>query len=371
MTARDDELLEGITQLVPALLTCMAAFEQVQRNMHPARLGELAEFIKPYEAALQDACAGFKQLSFPEHLNSFGDRLQQAATYSLRACNGISTSNGRGATNNSGAFAAMKAMRAQCHAQEWLYPVAAVFKPVSQYFLEESARNNEGLIEALNQPEDMSDLGLLTTNGDRAARGGFSLYVPENIDAEAPTPLVVALHGGTGHGADFIWSWLREARTRGFLLLSPTAQQDTWSLMGEDLDLPHLLQALALIGAKFNIDSQHILLTGMSDGGSYTLLAGLKEASPFTHLAPFSSVLHPDLAMSGRLAFAKDRDIYLVHGTQDWIFPIETAFMAQSALEAAGARLIFRPIEGLSHTYCRTENDALLRWFHPGLVVPD
>jgi phospholipase/carboxylesterase len=41
----------------------------------------------------------------------------------------------------------------------------------------------------------------------RAAR--FSLYVPETYDAERAHPLVVALHGGSGNGGAFLWSWLR------------------------------------------------------------------------------------------------------------------------------------------------------------------
>ena len=31
----------------------------------------------------------------------------------------------------------------------------------------------------------------------------------------------------------------------------------------------------------------------MSDGGTFTLLSGLDEASPFTHLAPVAASFHP------------------------------------------------------------------------------
>ena len=53
MASSDEALLEGITQLTPALLTTMEAFEQVQRNMHPSRLDQLADFIRPFAAELQ------------------------------------------------------------------------------------------------------------------------------------------------------------------------------------------------------------------------------------------------------------------------------------------------------------------------------
>jgi phospholipase/carboxylesterase len=109
------------------------------------------------------------------------------------------------------------------------------------------------------------------------------------------------------------------------------------------------------------------LLTGMSDGGTYALLAGLNADSPFTHLATFSGVLHPEIVMSGKLRYAVGKPIYLVHGTHDWMFPIESAYMAQHELEQVGARLTFREIAGLSHTFARDECPALLHWFNPAL----
>lgn len=356
MTSTDEELLDGITNLTPKLLTTMEAFEQVQRNMHPTRIEQLAEFIGPFEAELKDAFEPFERLEFPAHIAKFGEHIKEAATYSLRACDGVTN-------RNNDTMARFKAMRAQCRAQEKLYPVANILKPISQYFLELEVREDSALLDKLNQDRPGQQVGLLNANNDRGTRGGFTLYVPEYLDNTTPAALVIALHGGTGHGTDFIWSWLREARTRGFLLLSPTSQLDTWSLMGEEHDLEILHQTIEFIGEQFPLDRERILLTGMSDGGTYAMLAGIRETTPFTHLAPFSGVLHPEISMSGRLEYAKDKNIYLVHGTHDWMFPIETAYMAQAELEAAGANITFRPVEGLSHTYCRTENKQVLDWF--------
>ena len=356
----DDELTDGITALTPRLLAAMDAFEQVQRNMHPSRIPQLTTFISPFEEELHNAFESFKQLVFPAHIEKFVGFLTEAATYSLRACNGVTG-------NHQDPSARMKAMRAQSRAQEKLYPLAGILKPVSQYFLEAPMRENTGLLDLLNRDSTEGQAGLMHAANDRASRGGFSLYVPEYLDRKKPASVVVALHGGTGHGSDFIWAWLREARTRGFILLAPTSRQDTWSLMGEEHDLPSLLKMLYRLAENHAIDPEHILLTGMSDGATYSLLAGLRENSPFTHLAPFSGVLHPEISMRGQILHAKDRNIYLVHGDHDWMFPIETAYMAKAELEAAGANLVFRPIEGLSHTYARTENAALLDWFNPAL----
>jgi phospholipase/carboxylesterase len=107
----------------------------------------------------------------------------------------------------------------------------------------------------------------------------------------------------------------------------------------------------------------------MSDGATYALLAGLGEDMPFTHLAPACGVLHPLLLAGGRLARARGRPIYLVHGALDWMFPVATARMARQALETVGAAVVYRELEDLSHTYPRDENPAILDWLMNGAAA--
>ena len=44
------------------------------------------------------------------------------------------------------------------------------------------------------------------------------------------------------------------------------------------------------------------------------------------------------------------------------MFPVYTARMAQEALMAVGARLVYRELADLSHTYPRDENPKILDW---------
>ena len=90
---------------------------------------------------------------------------------------------------------------------------------------------------------------------------------------------------------------------------------------------------------------------------------------PFTALAPISGVLHPANLGNGNLNRAAGMRIYLVHGALDWMFPVGLARMARDELEAAGADLMYREIEDLSHTYPREENARILEWFDPSLAV--
>lgn len=357
-----DRLLDAVTDVIPRLLEAMEAFEQVQAGAHPGQFAKLAELLVPYADRLTTANEAFEPLEFPDDLVTFRNRIADAVQYALRACDNIQR-------HDEGMGRIMQAMRAHCRAQEFSYPLSTVMTPVSQYYLEPAARADKDLIRRLYEGSSRERVGIHHARNDRDTRGGFTLYIPESLPEDTPASLVIALHGGRGHGADFIWSWLREARSRGFVVMAPTSQQNTWSLMGEEHDLPALFAMLDFVRHTWPIDEQHILLTGMSDGATYSLLAGLNEHSPFTHLAPFSGVLHPEIPMSGRIRYAKGRPIYLVHGTLDWMFPIETAWMAREELEGAGADLTFREIEGLSHTYARRESPALIEWFNPALTV--
>jgi phospholipase/carboxylesterase len=48
------------------------------------------------------------------------------------------------------------------------------------------------------------------------------------------------------------------------------------------------------------------------------------------------------------------------------MFPVQTARQTQAALSAAGADVIYREIDDLSHTYPREINAELLQWLNGG-----
>jgi phospholipase/carboxylesterase len=262
-------------------------------------------------------------------------------------------------------IAVFRAMRYLPRALEALYPLAATLPPVSDVFLDPSLPEDAEVRARLAAPAQPTT-GVFHERNERGNRGGFSLYVPEYYTPDRPWPLVVALHGGSGNGRDFLWSWLRDARTHGAILVAPTATGSTWALMGEDADTPNLARILDIIRSRLTIDARRMLLTGMSDGGTFCYVTGLEAASPFTHLAPACATFHPLMAQSADPARLRGLPIHIAHGRLDWMFPVETARHAQAALAAAGADVTYREIEDLSHTYPREINSALLEWLGGG-----
>jgi phospholipase/carboxylesterase len=358
MADDNEALLDATTALVPPLLTALEALAFAGRHLHPPHLPRIAAVLESYAPPLRDGAGRFGAIAWPSDLQFFQAQLTTAAGAALRALDGVREA----ATDPNGVMRAYRSMRQTTLAVESLYPLTFMLPPVSRFFLEPARRDDDALVQRIAAADaTRDDVGILNANNTRESRGGFSMYVPEYYDASQRMPLVVALHGGSGHGADFLWTWLREARTRGCILISPTSQEGTWSLMNPSLDGDALRGLVRRVSERWSIDADHVLLTGMSDGGSFSLLTGLIDRGPFTHLAPISGSFHSMLLdVAGDI---RGLPIYLVHGALDWMFPIQMARTAHQALAGAGADVTFREIDDLSHTYPRDENPNILDWF--------
>lgn len=355
-------MIDAIGALLSPLLAAFERMGWVQRHLHPPLAGRLAGLLAPQADAVAGPLRALHARAWPDDLEFLREPLLDAADQTLDMIAAFV----QAARAPGDVLDLYRAVRRFARVQEALYPLAPAFEAVSRWFLEPERRADDGLVERLRAGairEGGVAVGVLHAENERDARGGFSLYVPETADGRTPMPLVVALHGGHGHGRDFLWSWLAEARSRGALLLSPTSRGRTWSIgAGEDVDAPSLTQMAELVAARYPVDRARVLLTGMSDGATYALVCALRDGMPFTHVAPACGVLHPMLLLGDRLARARDLPIYLVHGALDWMFPVATARMARETLLAAGARLVYREPEDLSHTYPRDENPRILDW---------
>ena len=357
---------QALAAVGAASLAGLQALEAILRRLHPPALPQLREHLEPVRERLADALGGYRDAVVPAGLEPFHEQLAAGAGEALAAAERFLAP----APPQQLASGVLASMRGHCRAQELLYPLRGAFPPLAQYFVEPAF--HERLAELDPEPPGNESVGLHRAGSSSEAdeRGGFSLYVPERYRRDASWPLVVALHGGYGHGRDFLWTWLREARGRGFLLLAPTSRGTTWAFDEPELDAAALRSMIDTVCEQWNVDRDRILLTGLSDGASFALLAGLAENSPFTALAPVSGVLHPSNFRNGNLGRARAKRIYLVHGALDWMFPVSLAREARDALEQAEADVTFREIADLSHAYPREENDRILTWFDPGLALP-
>jgi phospholipase/carboxylesterase len=354
-----EAVVDDIVAMLPPLLQSLEALAFVARHFNPPDFDHVMEALGTPEQALQTARSRLSE--WPEQFLDVRTALDAASNAALAAFDGL-----RAVQHGNGdLYAAFRALRYAPQAQEALYPLARKFPPVSSFFLDPTVRDDAVLSSRLASPA-ADNTGITHDNNEQGSRGGFSLYVPEYYTPERAWPLVVALHGGSGNGRNFLWSWLRDARSFGAILIAPTATERTWALMGDDGDTPNLNRIVEIVRGRFNIDAARMLLTGMSDGGTFCHVTGLEATSPFTHLAPVAATFHPLMAQMADAERMRGLPVFLTHGKLDWMFPIEVARHARDALRAAGADVTYREIDDLSHTYPREINAELLRWLNGG-----
>ncbi|HOS97288.1 MAG TPA: phospholipase [Deltaproteobacteria bacterium] len=332
------------------LVEAFHAFEEASRRLHPLVLPRLREGLEANAGKLREALDAVHSMGHDESGRGFLD----ACDLLLEAIGMF----GQGPDPQQAFLSALKSLRKFGRAQEALFPLRRTIPAIDGFFREPGMGSADP-----GRPSDLSGIVHAGTGEDPYCRGGYSLFVPETYDPGHAWPLVVALHGGYGHGRDFLWVWLREAHSRGFVLMTPTSTGRTWSIGRIMDDAATLTGHIEEVCSRFAIDCGRILLTGMSDGGTYSLGYGLTEQSPATAIAPVSCVLPPvDLHQ------APNRRICWVHGAQDWMFPLFRAEQGCRELSKAGADVRLRVVPDLSHAYPREENHAILKWFDPTLA---
>ena len=165
-----------------------------------------------------------------------------------------------------------------------------------------------------NASPGVSDLGL------SAARDGL-LMVPPGYDPATPVPLLVSLHGA-GSSSEDLFNFLRPfGEANGFALLGVDSRGNTWDAITGDygVDPAFIDQALVHVFTRVAIDPARVVLTGFSDGASYALGLGLVNGDLFSRLIAFSPgfIPHTSTVLEG------DPDVYITHGTQDPVLPID------------------------------------------------
>jgi phospholipase/carboxylesterase len=358
-----EAVVDDIVAVLPPLLQSLEALSFIARHLNPPQFGSVMEAAGQPDQALQAVRP--RLADWPEEFADIRTSLEAASDSVLKAFEGL-----REVQHGDGDLVAVfRALRHAPRAQEALYPIAAKLPPVSDFFVDPALRENEDLLARLAEPPN-ENTGIIHDHNEPGSRGGFSLYVPEYYAPDRAWPLVMALHGGSGNGRGFLWSWLRDARSFGAILVAPTATGTTWALMGEDTDTPNLARILDVVRSRWNIDPAKLLLTGMSDGGTFCYVTGLESASPFTHLARVASTFHPLMAEMADAERLRGLPVYLVHGRLDWMFPVQVARQTRDALSAAGADVIYRELDDLSHCYPREINAEILNWLGGGSDSP-
>jgi phospholipase/carboxylesterase len=346
--------LQNIEAFIAPLLRTLEALTSVARHLHPIGYSHLLRDAGLSGDELRTALA---MPPWPEPYSALRPVLDAGASYALAAVDGLIEAAGPPEDITQ----AWRALRYFPRALETLYPLAGILPQLNRYFLDASHRDDADLTRRLMKQPAQDDTGVICF-GDGTARDAVWVYVPESYDAAAPHPVVFALHGGSGNGRAFLWSWVRAARTRGAIVVAPSSIGQTWAIQGRDPDSPRLAQILRFVQQRWTIDATRILLTGMSDGGTFTYTSGLATGAPFTHLAPVVAAFHPMLTAMVDSERIHGLPLHILHGDKDWMFPRQMAEDAAKHFTAAGANVTYCPVADLSHTYGADLSTKILDW---------
>jgi len=189
-----------------------------------------------------------------------------------------------------------------------------------------------------------------------AERDGF-LFVPKGNEPTHPAPLLVLLHGATQR-ARLFERIAPMADSAGVVILAPDSRGMTWDAVRDAFgpDVRFIDRAVMRAFDRAYIDSCRVVLGGFSDGASYALSLGIRNARHLRGVVAFSPGFIIPAHEIGRLP------VFVRHGTRDEILPIDNASRAiVPALRSAGFIVDYAEFDG-PHTVRPADARDALDW---------
>jgi phospholipase/carboxylesterase len=340
------------------LLPFFRAFEAMQEEILLGREREAQERVRIAGETLFPALSEeAAKLSPAEPERNFHNKFAQAVSACSDAYAGLMKASGR-------SFAEwfLRSRQSWCQALYLFYEVRQHLSTLRAYWVTPEALPSWPQLEA-QTPEATVAVGF-THKGRTNTHHEYSLYVPENYAPQHKWPLIVCLHGGYGQGNEYIWTWLRPAKSNGYILLSPKSIGPTWSVLQPPLDIRSIQAMLTEVCETYSVDRSRVYLSGLSDGGTFSYIFGLASADLFAGIAPIAGDFHPMMDPLLRQKKGIDKPLLVVHGVHDTIFPVETARQARQLFERIGYKVTYRELPDWGHAYpYKINQQIVLPWF--------
>lgn len=349
---------QNIQQVEDTLVHFLRTFEALQEEIDPARLGACHTRLQQAGGArFATLAAELAALSPPATAQEFHAQFTQA----VRSCADAYTAFLAG-TGRQFAAAFLQSRQALCRGLYLLYAVRTRLPALQTYWVLPDAHSVLATLEA-QTPDLPVPVGFV--HKERTdTHAEYALYVPEYYTPHRPWPLIVCLHGGYGHGNEYIWTWLRPAKSKGYLVLAPKSLGPTWSVLHPAVDTRSILAMLEEVCTTYSVDRRSMYLTGLSDGGIFTYLLGIEQAHLFAGIAPIAGELHPMVDPLLRRKQGRNVPLLIIHGAKDFIFPVQSVRSAQELLTKLGYNVTYRELPDWGHAYpYRINEQIVLPWF--------
>lgn len=191
----------------------------------------------------------------------------------------------------------------------------------------------------------------------------YRLYVPENYDSSKSYPLVLFLHGGGERGTDnvsqimandgaVIWAAPENQAKNPAFVLAPQARnvpdggfgitRDSSNMINLSRvfefsqDLNSAYEILQQVRSEYNIDSNRLYSTGLSQGGFGTYNLNIKYPDLFAAMVPIAGGGDPNQAYQ-----LINKPIWAFHAEDDIIIPVSYSRNIIAAIKNAGGTPIY------------------------------
>ncbi len=344
---------DRLTALQNEVLEFLRTFEFVQENLRPGILAEnQARMVNAVGGTFRRFESSFVPLTPPAEMKEVHQPLCDAIRELGKAYDIFMSKPGPEWT-----LAFLHSRAAFCRALYQLYELRDNLPIVAAHFLLDGSK------APVPNASDGKARGFIQHKRNDE-RSDYTLYVPEDYSPDKPMPLIIALHGGYGQGNEYIWTWLRPARSRGYVVLAPKSLDNTWDMSADSTDTHSVLQMLSEVTSEYSVDPARIYLTGLSDGGIFTYILGLEQAQLFRGLAPIAGVLHPAVDSMLRQGRGKDTPMLVIHGVHDFIFPVAFTRQTCDLLKKTGYLVTYEELPEWGHAYPYSINERMvLPWF--------
>ena len=154
---------------------------------------------------------------------------------------------------------------------------------------------------------------------------------PNNYNTDKKVPLIIALHGGGSNWKKFNRATTRntlekEADHNNILLIFPEAKNNHWSdgrekhLEGQQKfdDVKFISKLIDLAIDKYNVDSDRVFITGISNGGFMAIRLAIELTGKISAVASVSAQMSLKIQY---LQLDKPISFMLINGTDDPIVP--------------------------------------------------
>ncbi len=365
METQSSQYTAGMRQAEQRLLDFLRTIEAHLEGLHMHRLAEQNAQLKDRLGETVEALqADLALFSPPESLQEFHTTFSRAVQHCADAYAFLLLFTGQ-----EFAMDFLKGRYEFCRGKYLLYELRAKLPILKQYWVFPDALASLPALE-IQAPDLDVPVGVIRKEREDQ-RSAYSLYVPENYTPHTEWPLIVCLHSGYSREDDYMLTWLRAAKSKGYMLLAPKSVRETWSAIrlpgtppNPVLDRRSIRAMLEEVWDTYAVDRERVYLTGFSDGGIFTYVLGLAYADIFAGIAPVAGRIHPAINHLLKRGQGKDLPIFIVHGEQDPIFNVAVTRQTHDGLTKLGYNVTYKELPDWGHAYPYSINETLVMpWF--------